>query len=59
MEGDSDRGRHHRGLRDGRELDKEHPVAVLHESLGRDLERQPRLARTPGAGERHEAGMIE
>lgn len=48
-------GRNHRGgIGDGGERDERDGTVELRREEGRDLEAQPRLARAPGAGQRHD-----
>jgi hypothetical protein len=42
------------GVADARQVDKPSAVGQLRQRVRRDLERQPRLAAAPGAGERHQ-----
>ena len=55
-DGQRRRLRHERGVAEARQVDEPSAVGQLRQRVRRDLERQPRLAAAPGAGERHEPG---
>ena len=54
-----DRLRHEARIRDRRELDEPRAVGEAVEHVGRELERQPRLADAPGAEQRQQARPLE
>ena len=56
---DANAAGHDRDVRDRREVDEEHPVREPLELLGRGLDREPRLAATTHAGQRHETLPLE
>ena len=49
-----DQHRHELGIVERRQLDQRDPVGVMVEQAAADLDRQPRLADTAGAGQRHQ-----
>jgi hypothetical protein len=58
-DGQRRRLRHEHGVAEARQVDEPSAVGQLRPRVRRDLERQPRLAAAPGAGERHEPGAAQ